>query len=271
MLLNNVSGILIENKIVRSEFLRRNVLVDFYIPQNLINGQRINLLLINDGQNMKELGLKKILEKFFFENHTTPILCAAIHASENRKMEYGTAHTIDYLGRGEKAGLYSSFIMKELLPDIYKNFGVYSIQDKFFAGFSLGGLMALDIVWNHTLEFSGAGIFSGSLWWRSIDQHDEDYDDNLHRIMHQQIKKGIYHPNLKLFFSTGSLDETKDRNQNGIIDSIDDTISLIKELEQLGYENGKNIRYINYTDGKHDIATWARAMPEFLKWNFGNQ
>jgi len=106
------------------------------------------------------------------------------------------------------------------------------------------------------------------LWWRSLDHKDDKYDDELHRIMHQQIKKGKYHPNLKFFFSTGSLDETHDRNNNGIIDSIDDTIALIDDLESLGYNNGKDIRYLNYEDGKHDIATWARAMPEFLKWGW---
>ena len=87
--------------------------------------------------------------------------------------------------------------------------------------------------------------------------------------MHQQIRKGKYHRGLKFFFSTGSLDETHDRNSNGIIDSIDDTLSLIDDLESLGYKDGKDIRYINYEDGKHDIGTWARAMPEFLKWGWG--
>ena len=128
--------------------------------------------------------------------------------------------------------------------------------------------MALDIVWNYPLEFNKAGVFSGSLWWRSLDHTHDDYEDELHRIMHQQIKKGRHQPNLKFFLTTGSLDETHDRNENGIIDSIDDTLALIEDLETLGYTNGTDIRYINYEDGKHDIATWKRAMPEFLKWGW---
>jgi enterochelin esterase family protein len=44
---------------------------------------------------------------------------------------------------------------------------------------------------------------------------------------------------------------------------------LIYDLESLGYENGKDICYINYEDGKHDVATWARAMPRFLRWGWG--
>jgi uncharacterized Zn ribbon protein len=65
------------------------------------------------------------------------------------------------------------------------------------------------------------------------------------------------------------MDETMDRNSNGIIDSIDDTVDLIKELEGKGYSRGNDIHYVEMADGKHDIPTWGRAMPEFLKWGWG--
>ena len=129
--------------------------------------------------------------------------------------------------------------------------------------------MALDIVWNHPGKFSKAGLFSGSFWWRSVDQTEPHYDDNLHRIIHQEIKNGSYHRGMKFFFQCGNMDETMDRNNNGIIDSIDDTLDLIKELEQKGYDREKDIYYLEMADGKHDIATWARAMPVFLKWGWG--
>jgi enterochelin esterase-like enzyme len=194
-----------------------------------------------------------------------------IHAGNERKMEYGTAIQADYLGRGARAGLYTLFIRLELLPLLNKKFHRAGFRQKAFAGFSLGGLMALDIVWNYPGEFSKVGVFSGSLWWRSLDHKHDDYEDELHRIMHQQIRKGKHHSDLKFFLTTGSLDEVNDRNENGIIDSIDDTLALIGELESLGYTKENDIRYINYEDGKHDIPTWARAMPEFLKWGWGRE
>jgi len=264
----SLSSILTENVVVHSRFLGRDVKIDFFLPGDIGDAADACLLLINDGQNMNELGLENILENLNTEGRLKPMVIAAIHASSQRKMEYGTAIQADYLGRGAKAGLYTQFIRDELLPEIQKKFPLFHFGEKAFAGFSLGGLMALDIVWNYPEEFIKAGVFSGSLWWRSLDHEDENYDDELHRIMHQQIKKGKYHPNLKFFFSTGSLDETHDRNNNGIIDSIDDTMALIDDLESLGYNNGKDIRYLNYKDGRHDIATWARAMPEFLKWGW---
>lgn len=264
----SLSSILTENVVVHSQCLGRDVQIDFFLPGDMGDAADACLLLINDGQNMNELGLENILENLNTEGRLKPMVIAAIHASSQRKMEYGTAIQADYLGRGAKAGLYTQFIRDELLPEIQKKFPLFHFGEKAFAGFSLGGLMALDIVWNYPEEFIKAGVFSGSLWWRSLDHEDENYDDELHRIMHQQIKKGKYHPNLKFFFSTGSLDETHDRNNNGIIDSIDDTMALIDDLESLGYNNGKDIRYLNYKDGRHDIATWARAMPEFLKWGW---
>jgi len=75
----------------------------------------------------------------------------------------------------------------------------------------------------------------------------------------------------KFYFTTGSLDETMDRNNNGIIDSIDDTLGLIEELEKKGYHNENDIHYVNYEDGKHDVKTWGRAMPAFLKWGWGRK
>jgi len=264
----DLSRVLIENTIIPSRFLHREVKIDFFIPKNAGNQSEVTLLLINDGQNMKELALKGILDNLFSQNQVRPILCVGIYAGQERKLEYGTAIQADYQGRGAKAGLYTLFVMHELLPLVKKMFQHFRFTEKAFAGFSLGGLMALDIVWNYPHEFSKVGVFSGSLWWRSLDHTHDDYEDELHRIMHQQIKKGRYQPNLKFFLTTGSLDEMHDRNENGIIDSIDDTIALINDLESLGFKNGKDIRYINYEDGKHDIATWRRAMPEFLKWGW---
>jgi hypothetical protein len=65
------------------------------------------------------------------------------------------------------------------------------------------------------------------------------------------------------------MDEAVDRNNNGIIDSIDDTLDVIKELEKKGYERPADMYYLEIAEGKHDIATWAIAMPSFLRWGWG--
>jgi predicted alpha/beta superfamily hydrolase len=157
--------------------------------------------------------------------------------------------------------------MEELMPFILQEYTVSGFKQNAFCGFSLGGLQAIDTVWKHADVFSIAGVFSGSLWWRSKSLED-GYNDDRDRIMHQIIRKGNYHTGLRFYFTTGSLDEKADRNNNGVIDSIDDTLDLINELKKIGYTQG-DIHYINYEDGRHDVATWGRAMPQFLLWGWG--
>lgn len=166
--------------------------------------------------------------------------------------------------------MHASFVLEELLPYIRVTYNIPSFKEKSYAGFSLGALSALDMVWRNPQDFVRAGIFSGSLWWRSVDQDDETYSDDEHRIMHQQVRNtGEYHDWLRFFFQCGNMDETKDRNNNGIIDSIDDTLDLIKELEDRGFDREKQIHYLEMTDGRHDVPTWGRAFPEFLRWGWG--
>jgi enterochelin esterase-like enzyme len=267
----NLSGILVENRSLLSVFLGREVKIDFYLPKSVANPAEMSLLLINDGQNMKEMGFAGILENLYTAKAILPLLCVAIHTGSQRKMEYGVASQKDYLGRGANAGFYTSFILRELLPFIRDTYKITSFKERAFAGFSLGALMALDIVFNHPEKFSKAGLFSGSFWWRSIDQTEKEYDDDMHRILHQEIRNGSYHPGMKFFFQCGNKDETMDRNNNGIIDSIDDTLDVIKELVAKGYSREKDICYLEMADGKHDIATWGRAMPAFLKWGWGRK
>ncbi len=262
-------GILKENIHLKSEFLKRTVQVDFYLPTHVSNPAEMSLLLINDGQDLDTLGLEIILQDLYNEDLITPLLCVGIHAGKDRKNEYGAAKTPDYKGRGAKAAHYRDFIFEELLPYIHSNYCVESFKEKAFAGFSMGALSALDIIWNQPHEFSKVGIFSGSLWWRTKDKNDKTYSDEIDRIMHQQIKNGDYYPWLKFFFECGTDDETADRNNNGVIDSIDDTLDLIKELAAKGYDEENDISYLLIENGKHDVPTWALAMPEFLKWGWG--
>jgi hypothetical protein len=87
--------------------------------------------------------------------------------------------------------------------------------------------------------------------------------------MHQQIRRGKLKPGMKFWFQTGTQDEWSDRNKNGIIDSIDDTLDLIVELTKIGYRPFHDIQYLEIKDGKHNPETWAEAMPHFLTWAFG--
>lgn len=256
-----------ETFIVHSEYLEREVTIDIYLPSKLIYLDQVSLLLINDGQDLIKMSFNTLLSNLLSEGSIEPLVCVGIHCGPKRKMEYGTAYSSDYDGRGASAGLYTKFIFDELLPFIRKKYHAPSFKDKSFAGFSLGALSAMDIVWNQASEFRKVGMFSPSLWWRRK-AYDDGYDDEQDRLMHLQVRNGQFHPWLQFFIECGALDETADRNKNGIIDSIDDALDLIVALKAKGYTD-QHIQYLELAEGKHDVETWEKAMPDFLKWGWG--
>ena len=254
--------------------LKRAVHLDIVLPADYkTSGVTYPILYLNDGQDLPRLRMTEVLDSLYQKKAIQPFVLVAIHAGD-RIQEYGTAAQADYMHRGSKAGLYTDFVLTELLPYIKKHYRVSADPAKsFFAGFSLGGLSAFDIVFHHPDRFSRAGVFSGSFWWRSKSTED-GYRDETDRIMHDQIRKGSYSPTLKFWFETGTDDETSDRNNNGVIDSIDDTLDLISELVKKGYQRDgdgqpRDIRYVEIIGGQHNQQTWSKIMPDFLKWAFG--
>lgn len=270
--------VVVEAHNLLSKELEREVVIDIYLPADDNIPTALSWLLINDGQDLRQMpaapgvaekGFQYILEQLYADNAIAPLFCVGIHAGTDRKNEYGTSGQLDYKGRGVKAEAYQRFIFKELLPYLTNTYSNYGIQDISYSGFSLGGLSAFDIAWTNPGIFKRTGLFSASLWWRTVNQDDAAFDEQLHRIMHLKVRNGNYQPGLKFFFETGTLDETADRNRNGIIDSIDDTLSLVEELVQKGYSREDDILYIELKEGRHDVPTWAKAFPLFLKWGWG--
>jgi enterochelin esterase-like enzyme len=262
------NGVLVETVELQSEALQRNVTINFYGPSHDIKDNTISLLLLNDGQDVEAMGFDKMLSYLVQTETIAPLLCVGIHCGEDRLLEYGMAGSPDFKGSGAKAKQYERFIIEELLPYIHHRFSHLTFKETAFAGFSLGGLSALDLVWNHAAVFSKVGVFSGSLWWRSKDRKEKDYNEATDRLMHKHIRQGKYQPGLKFFFQCGEQDETEDRNSNGVIDSIDDTIDVMRELLAKGYLEGKDMYYLQLPDGKHDVRSWAKALPTFLKWGW---
>lgn len=257
---------------LKSHHLQRQVRITLLLPPGYYQqGAFYPLLYLNDGQDLTTLHLEQTLARLFHAQQIPPFVVVALHANQDRKMEYGTAARPDFAGRGAKAYLHTRFVLEEVRPFVLDRYRVHpSATHHFFAGFSLGGLSALDIVWHHPDQFSRVGVFSGALWWRSIDV-GKGYNEATDRIMHALIREGTFSPELKFWFQTGTEDETNDRNNNGIIDSIEDTLDLITELKNKGYVMNRDIAYLEVQGGKHDQDTWSRALPEFLSWLFGNQ
>ena len=250
---------------VFSDFLDRVVTVDYYVPARKWwqFWKRPYVILFHDGQDLDRMNFLEIYRRTFQNSGATKPLVVAIHANEDRMREYGTAAQTDYAGRGDRAHLHERFVLEELLPAVQSAHRTH--RRVAVAGFSLGGLAAFDLAWRNPRTFHRVGVFSGALWWRSQAFNPAAPDDHL--IVHEMVKSTpAVSRQQKFWFQTGTLDETDDRNNNGIIDSIDDTLHLIRCLNERGYKTGTDIEYLEVEGGRHDVPTWTGVMPEFLGW-----
>ncbi|MBK9320932.1 MAG: esterase family protein [Bacteroidetes bacterium] len=253
-----------------SAALKRQMKVEIVLPPWYKETPQFSfpVLILNDGQLVHKVKGKEALLKVYNENVIPPMIIAGIHA-HNRLHEYGVAGVPDYKSRGNKAGKYSRFMVNEFLPLLKKNFRVLEgPAHTAIAGFSLGGLSAFDISWNYPHFFGTTGVFSGSFWWRSK-SYDGGYDEASDRIIHKLVRGTDSVSNQRFWFQCGTEDELSDRNNNGVIDSIEDTLDLIDELQAIGYEKGTNIEYVEVEGGRHDEETWSKVFPDFLIWAFG--
>lgn len=255
---------------IHSRLLNRDTIVDIYLPFHYKKHDKNHpLIILNDGQDCDAIELKSTLEKLSTAHEIKDVIVVGIHAGD-RMQEYGVAGKPDFKARGLSAKNYTRFVMTELIPYLEYQYAISKeAKDRTIAGFSLGGLSALDIAWHNADYFGKIGAFSGSFWWRKRDAHSRFYSDYKDRIMHQQIRRGRFKPGLKFWFQTGQKDELSDRNKNGVIDSIDDTLDLIVELTKKGYRPFHDIEYLELKDGEHNLKTWGEALPIFLKWAVG--
>lgn len=260
-----LAKIQMEEHFFASNYLGRDVKIHIYLPPGYLGLKKYPVLFWNDGQDLPAIHFKQTYHHLWKEGRIKRFIAIGIFPAD-RMQEYGTIGIPDYKKRGRKAGAYADFIVKELLPFLEEKYSLIERGNHIFAGFSLGGLSAFDLVWNHSNIFKKAGVFSGSFWWRSkpVKQKDPDAD----RIVIDFLAKSKKRQELQFWLQTGTHDEKEDRNGNGIIDSIDDTRDVITALENLGYHEGKDIKYVEVVNGEHNPKTWRQVLPDFLQWAF---
>lgn len=254
---------------VYSQHLGNQRNIQVFLPPDYHKAQDVSYksLYINDGQDADALGLHETLARLYQRRQIEPLVVVAVPTNAGRLQEYGTAVAPNAQKLGTKAAEYTRFIIEELMPLIHSEFAVSDREvDTAVLGASLGGLSAFDLAWNHPDTFGTVGVFSGSFWWRAAEDETQIAPGKL--IAHAMVRQGTYQPGWRAWFEAGTHDERSDRDNNGVIDAIQDTLELVDALELLGYRRGVEIEYVEVVNGRHDWPTWAEVLPDFLKWSF---
>jgi enterochelin esterase-like enzyme len=259
-------SVLSEELAVRGIAPRR---VTVYLPPgyDAARAQPYPLLLALDGQTMPQWRLAETLDELVGAGMIEPVVVAAVPASAERMDEYGMAGQLDFAGRGRHAKALQDLLAGEVLPWLRETHHVATDAARTgIFGASLGGLCAFDAAWRRPQVFGLAGIFSGSLWWRAHDSSVEVQQAS--RLAHRTVRDSATRPALRLWFQAGTRDETADRDGNGVIDAIQDTTELVDELVAKGFRRGDEVVYHEIEGGEHHESTWARVLPDFLRWAF---
>lgn len=228
--------------------------------------QRFPVLYANDGQDMGGWHLRETLARLSAAGIIQPVIAVAIPAGPDRLREYGIAGTPNAKGLGNEASDYARWLVDVLKPCIDQRYRTRpGPAHTVIMGASLGGLSAFDLAWNHPDVFGAAGAFSGSFWWRTDDSTPARQQAS--RIAHRMVRRGP-RSSARFWFEAGTRDETADRDQNGVIDAIQDVTELMDELARRGYQDGRDMMYVE-VDGAHNQETWAAVLPGFLEWAFG--
>lgn len=249
---------------LRSRHLRRKVGLVVYRPL-VFPHQKMFLCLFNDGQDLLRMDTQNQLGELFESNKIPATLTVGVVAGD-RMREYGTSERPDYLNRGDLARAYELFITQELMPWLEQRYTLWeSPRCRSVAGFSLGGLNAFDLAWRNPNHFGGCGVFSGALWWRSTSFDPDDPDAG--RIVHDYVEAAqAPPPGFRAWMMAGTEDEKEDRNNNGIIDAIDDTLQLMDLLRDQGLADEDELAYFEVQNGRHNPDTWKTVLKDYLMW-----
>jgi len=228
----------------------------------------LNLLFLNDGQIVEQLRVKEIVDSLYELGRIKPLVVVGIHTN-NREQEFGVSDQRDYMNRGTKAKFYEGFIADELYPFVKKKAGVRKFNSVAIAGFSLGGLSAMDMAWDHADKIDKVGVFSGSFWWRDKSADDSSYSDDKNRIMYAKLKSSRKRPKIQYWFYVGGAEENGDRDKDGVIDAVDDTQDIVNLLIEKKDVQKSDLVFTIDPNGHHDWPWWSAKLPDFLIWAFG--
>ncbi len=253
---------------VYSRHLQKHVSITVISTPVPKNKSDFNLLLLNDGQDIEKLRVKKIVDSLYKKKLIKPLIVVGIDAFD-RMQEYGVSGKTDYQGNGASAEKYANFVIGELLPFVKKKSGVRKFNSITIAGCSLGGLSAFDIAWDNADKIDKAGVFSGSFGYSDKDKNDSSYSDDKDRLIINKMRSSRKRPHLQYWFYAGDNEEKADRDNDGIIDAVDDTKDLIDLIKKKNVAGPNDITYVEEKNGTHDYDAWSHVFPQFLVWAVG--
>ncbi|MHB1057500.1 MAG: alpha/beta hydrolase [Rhodanobacter sp.] len=296
------AGMPVQLRLDAPAFAPEKIGVAVYLPPGYAqaSARRYPVLYANDGQDMAAVGLQATLARLYREKAIEPVIVVAIRMLDDRASGYGlsdraAARSLVGGSRigpiGARAQDYSAWVAAVLVPYVDAHYRTRrSARERTMLGWSLGALNAFNLGWQYPDVFGRIGAFSPS-FWLAADRTSATAVQHT-RLAQAMVDRGRRRADLKMWFAVGTAEETKDRDGDGINDTLDDVQDLLqgyrgadgfrlRGLKQLGYSIDMDCAKHPSRDadaslfllpgGEHNQASWGKMLPPFLRWAYGRR
>lgn len=234
---------------------RRDVIVS--LPPDYFDSQRqYPVLYLQDGQNLFDAATSFIKGSFWdvqttadrlvAEGAIEPLIAVGIYNAGVERMAEYTPMRDRNLGGG-KGNLYGRMLIEELKPWVDQTYRTLDGPEHTgVGGSSLGGLESLYIGLTWPQVFGRLAIVSPSVWWARGE-------------MLQYVRRTRPDPRPRIWLDVGLSEGPV------MIKRCDE---LHRLLERRGWRDGKEMRYMRVSGGRHNEDAWAKRVEPFLKFLF---
>jgi len=165
-----------------------------------------------------------------------PVIIVGISNTADRSLDYSP---------GTKGNAYMNFIINTLKPFIDNTYRTKPDRlHTFVGGSSMGGLISMMLVWEHSDVFFGAICMSPAFQYQDFDYVPKITSDNAPK------------KELKIYLDIGTV---------GLETQLEPGVdAMIKAINAKGYLKNKDYFYVKEKDARHAEADWARRLPNAL-------
>jgi predicted alpha/beta superfamily hydrolase len=249
----------------RSRIFRNTRFLRVWLPPGYDDpsntGRLYPIFYLNDGQNLfepdtsftgVEWQVDETGDRLIREGAIQPMIFVGIdNTGKARMREYMPHRSLNPMTLRVQGSRYPSFLIKEVMPFIARNYRVAAGPDNTgFGGSSLGALIALYTVAVCPGVFGRLLLESPSLWASN-------------RQMIRDSRRVQRWPQ-RIFLGTGTAEAgRRDRDQS----VVDDVRELAGILRRAGLDN-QRLRMVIEEGATHHESAWARRFPEALAFLF---
>jgi enterochelin esterase-like enzyme len=231
----------LEELVVPSEGLKRDVRVSLYLPARFRRTRRYPLLLVHDGGDFLAYGgMRTVLDNLIHRLDVAEMLVAFLHAGE-RLVEYA-----DHPG-------HARFLAEELTPRLERDWPLIGEPAaRGLMGASFGALASLSAAVRHPRRFDRLMLLSGSFAFTDIgpSRRGPAFEPVVNFV--NAYRRAPVKVAEQVFLSCGIYESLIYENR-----------SMLPLLQATGME----VRYVEARDG-HNWENWRDRLREGLSWLF---